>query len=43
MSDWRDFLEEVHAKNKENMELSKQREQEVYSEHECECEACKIK
>ena len=32
MSDWREFLEEVHEQNKENMELSKRREYERYGE-----------
>ena len=37
MNDWREFLEEVHEQNKENMELSKRREYEMYGEtNECE-------
>lgn len=32
MNDWREFLEEVHEQNKENMELSKRREHERYGE-----------
>lgn len=37
MNDWREFLEEVHEQNKENMELSKRREHERYGEsNECE-------
>ena len=42
MSDWRDFLEEVHAKNKESMELSKQREHEIYGNPD-EREVCESK
>lgn len=28
--DWREFLKEVHEQNRQQMELSKQREQNVY-------------
>lgn len=42
MNDWREFLEEVHKQSKEDMELSKQREHEIYDNPD-ECEACKIK
>ena len=44
--DWREFLKEVHEQNRQQMELSKQREQNVYDEqgktNEFECESCEI-
>lgn len=42
MNDWQDFLKEVHKENEKNIEWSKQREREAYSE----CEGkdyCEIK